>query len=146
LAPAAVDVEQIGLVHTGRHEIEQHHADGERLVARNPAPELVKAGEREAGVARLVKIGLVPPAAEIANPRNMEGEAAAIIVATSQPLGRLGEQVPRKISGALGAAQFRLLAKREEGGCISAVQHWWNSKPLTLGERYEQAVGSETGS
>ena len=48
----------------GRHQVEQHHADAERLGARHALPELLEAGEQEAGIARLVKIGFIPPAAE----------------------------------------------------------------------------------
>jgi len=54
-----------------RDQVEQHHADTERLVARDPFPELLEAGKQEAGVTRLVKIGFVPLAAEIADPGQM---------------------------------------------------------------------------
>ena len=40
----------------------------ERLIARDLFPELLEAGEQEAGVARFVEIGFLPPAAEIADP------------------------------------------------------------------------------
>ena len=52
----------------GRHQVEQHDADAERLITRNPRPELLEPREQEAGVARFVKIDLIPPAAEIAGP------------------------------------------------------------------------------
>jgi hypothetical protein len=53
----------------GRYQVEQHDADAARLIARDPLPELLEAGKQKAGVARLLKIGFVPPAAEIADPR-----------------------------------------------------------------------------
>ena len=55
----------------GGHQVEQHHANAERLVPRDPLPELLEAGEQKAGVACLVEIGFVPKAAEIADPRQM---------------------------------------------------------------------------
>ena len=64
-------VEQVRLMLGGGHQVEQHHADAERLVARYPLPELLETGEQEAGVARLVEIGFIPQAAEIADPRKM---------------------------------------------------------------------------
>ena len=66
LAPIAVRDKQVRLVVIGGHQVEQHHADAERLIARHPLPELLEAGEQESGVARLKEIGFVPPAAEIA--------------------------------------------------------------------------------
>jgi hypothetical protein len=71
LVPTVIDREQVRLVVIGGHQVEQHDADAERLVPRHPLPELLEAGEQKAGVARLVKIGFVPPAAEIADPRQM---------------------------------------------------------------------------
>ena len=50
-----------------RHQVEQNHADAEWLVARNPLPEFLEAGEQKSGVARFVEIGFVPEAAEIAD-------------------------------------------------------------------------------
>jgi hypothetical protein len=61
-------LEEIELMTGGRHEIEQHDADGKRLVSRDAGPQPVEAGEQKSGVARLMKIELVPPAAEIADP------------------------------------------------------------------------------
>jgi hypothetical protein len=66
LAPDSV--EQIRLMPTGGHEIEQHDADGERLIARDPRPKLIESAEQKAGVARLVEADLIPPAPEIADP------------------------------------------------------------------------------
>ena len=71
LAPVGVGREQIRLMLAGGNQVEQHHADAERLGARNPLPQLLEAGEQETRVARLVEIGFVPEAAEIANPRKM---------------------------------------------------------------------------
>ena len=65
LAPVIVGREQVRLVLTSGHQVEQHHADAERRDARDPLPDLLEAGEQKAGVARFVKIGFVPPAAEI---------------------------------------------------------------------------------
>ena len=48
----------------GGRKVEQHDADAERLVGRHPPPELIKAGEQKAGIARL-KEGA---AAKIGNP------------------------------------------------------------------------------
>ena len=71
LAPVIVAREQVRLMLIGGHQVEQHHADGEGLVPRNLFPELLKAGEQKPRVARLVKIGFVQPAAEIADPGQM---------------------------------------------------------------------------
>ena len=68
LAPAVVGVEQIRLVVIGRHQVKQRDADAERLGTGHPVPQLLETGEEEPGVARLVKIGFVPEAAEIADP------------------------------------------------------------------------------
>ena len=68
LAPVAVGVKQVRLVVIGGNQVEQHHADAERLVARHAVPGLLEAAKQESGVARLVKIGFVPEAAEIADP------------------------------------------------------------------------------
>jgi hypothetical protein len=64
--------EQVRLVPGGGHQVEQHHADAERLGARDPQPELLEAGEQEAGIVRLVEIGFIPPAAEIADQGKMD--------------------------------------------------------------------------
>ena len=72
LAPAVIGSEQVRLVLVGVHEVEQHDADAERLVARNAPPDFLEAGEQESGVACLVEIGFVPPAAEIGDPRKMQ--------------------------------------------------------------------------
>ena len=72
LAPVIVGREQIGLMMSGGHQVEQHDADAERLGARDAPPKLFKAGEQKAGIARLVKIGFIPPAAEIAGPRKVD--------------------------------------------------------------------------
>jgi hypothetical protein len=66
LTPVIVGSEQIGLVLAGGNQVEQHDADTERLVMRYSLPELLKAAKEKAGVAHFVKIGFVPPAAEIA--------------------------------------------------------------------------------
>jgi hypothetical protein len=71
LAPVIVGREQVRLMVVGGDQVKQHHADAERFGAWHPFPELLEAGEQEAGVARLVKIGFLPPAAEIADPRQM---------------------------------------------------------------------------
>jgi hypothetical protein len=63
-----VVLEQIKLMAGGRHQVEQHNADRQRLVARDTAPEPVETGEKKAGVARFMEIDLIPAAAEIANP------------------------------------------------------------------------------
>ena len=63
--------EQVRLMLGGRHQVEQHDADAQRLVARHPLPELLEAGEQKAGVARFVEIGFIPPAAEIGDPGQM---------------------------------------------------------------------------
>ena len=63
--------EQVRLMLVGGHQVEQHHADAQRFVARDPLPELLEAGEQKAGVARFVKIGFIPPAAEIGDPGQM---------------------------------------------------------------------------
>jgi hypothetical protein len=68
LAPAGVSVKQVGLVLSGRHQVEQHDADTQRLIPRHARPKLLKAGKQKAGVARFVEIGFIPPAAEAANP------------------------------------------------------------------------------
>jgi hypothetical protein len=52
LAPAAVGIEQVGLMLVGGHQVEQHDADAQRLVARDPLPDFLEAGEQEAGVTR----------------------------------------------------------------------------------------------
>ena len=52
----------------GWHEIEQHGADGKRLLAGHPGPQPVEAGKKKSAVAGLMEIDLVPPAAEIAGP------------------------------------------------------------------------------
>ena len=52
----------------GGDQVEQHYAHAQGFVARDPFPELLEAGKQEAGVTRLVKIGFVPLAAEIADP------------------------------------------------------------------------------
>ena len=62
---SVVGREQVRLMLIGGHQVEQHDADAERLGARDPLPDLLEAGEQKAGVARFVKIGFVPPAAEI---------------------------------------------------------------------------------
>jgi hypothetical protein len=52
----------------GRHQVEQHDADAQRLVPRHALPEVLEATEQKAGVARFLEIGFIPPAAEIGNP------------------------------------------------------------------------------
>jgi len=47
LAPVIVGREEVRLVVGGGHQVEQHHANAERLVPRDPLPELVEAGEQE---------------------------------------------------------------------------------------------------
>jgi hypothetical protein len=42
---------------TGGNRVEQHNADAERLVGRNPLPELLEAGEQKPCVVRLMEIG-----------------------------------------------------------------------------------------
>ena len=115
-----------------RNEIEQHHTNGKRLVARDPRPELVEVAEQKAGVARLAEADLIPPPAEIANPRQVKAQAAAIIITAPQALGRLGKQVPGEIRCTVVGAQFRLEhllmahAFGEAGGGrlnVDAVQH-----------------------
>jgi hypothetical protein len=64
--------EQVRLMLVGGHQIEQHHADRKRFVAWDPFPELLEAGKQEAGVAPFVEVGFVPPAAEIADPGQMD--------------------------------------------------------------------------
>lgn len=59
---------QIELVAGGRHKIEQHDANGKRLVPWDLAPELAEAGEQKADVAGRVEADLVPKAAGIADP------------------------------------------------------------------------------
>jgi len=108
LAPGVVGREQVWLVMIGGHQVEQHHADGKRLVARHALPELLEAGEQESGVARFVEIGFVPPTVEIADPGQMRAEPAAIVIAPAQPLGRFGQQMLRKIMRAFLGAQVRL--------------------------------------
>jgi hypothetical protein len=61
--------EQVRLVLGGGHQVEQDHADADWLGARDPLPDLFKAGEQKAGVARLKEIGFIPPAAEIGDRR-----------------------------------------------------------------------------
>ena len=46
LAPAAIGVEQARLVLAGGHQVEQHHAHAQRLIARDALPELLEAGEQ----------------------------------------------------------------------------------------------------
>src|SRR5438105_4719636 len=69
----------------------------------------------------------------------METETAAKIVAASQALGSLGQQMPREILRSFGGAQLRfehmLMAHAlgEPGGRrldIDAMSIWWNSNPL----------------
>jgi hypothetical protein len=67
-APVVVGCEQVRLVPGGGKQVEQHDANTERLISRDPRPELLEASEQETSVAGLVKIGFVPPAAEIADP------------------------------------------------------------------------------
>ena len=66
LTPVIVDREQVRLMLGGGHQVEQHDADAEGLGARDPSPKLIEAGEQKAGVARLVKIGFIPPGARCA--------------------------------------------------------------------------------
>src|SRR5215469_4136590 len=49
LAPIIVGREQIRLVIIGRHQVEQHDADGKRFVARHARPDFLEAGEQKAG-------------------------------------------------------------------------------------------------
>src|SRR5437899_1892586 len=72
LARVAVGREQVRLMLAGGNQVEQHDADGKRLVGRHPLPELIKAGEQKSGVARLEEGDFVPPAAEIANPGKVQ--------------------------------------------------------------------------
>jgi hypothetical protein len=72
LAPVVVGREQVRLVLDGGHQVEQHDADAERLISRDPAPELVETREQKAGVSCLVKIGFIPRAAEIADSGKMD--------------------------------------------------------------------------
>ena len=74
----------------------------------------------------------IPVAAEIADPGKMQAQAAAIIIAAPQPLGRFREQVLGEIMRALVGAQVRfkdvLMADafgKAGGGRldIHAVQH-----------------------
>jgi len=99
LAPIIVGREQIRLVIIGRHQVEQHDADGKRFVARHARPDFLEAGEQKAGVARFVKIGFVPPAAKIPDPGKMHAEPPAVVVAAAQPLGRLGQEMLRENVG-----------------------------------------------
>jgi hypothetical protein len=68
LAPLVVGGEEIRLMLRGGNQIQQHDADAERLGARYPLPELLEAGEQEAGVVRFEEGDFIPPAAEIADP------------------------------------------------------------------------------
>ena len=77
----------------GWNEIKQHDTDRQRLVTRHPRPQLLKARQQKARVARLGEGDFIPPAAEIAGPGKMQAEAAAIITAAPQALGRLRQQV-----------------------------------------------------
>jgi hypothetical protein len=74
LAPAVVGREQVRLMLIGGHQVQQHDADTQRLIARDLPPKLLEAGKQESGIARFVKIGFVPPAAEIADPRKMRAK------------------------------------------------------------------------
>jgi len=76
------------------------------LVRGNPLPELLEAGEQKAGVARFLKIGFVPAAAEIGDPGQMHAKPPAVIVAAAQALARLRQQVLREIVCALLGAQI----------------------------------------
>jgi hypothetical protein len=51
--------------------VRRQHADAERLVTWNTRPELGETGEQKTGVVRLMKIDLIPEAAEIADPRKV---------------------------------------------------------------------------
>jgi len=103
-----------------------------------PSGRLDRARQR-ANVARLVKIGFVPPAAEIADPGQMHAQPAGIIIAPPQPLGRLGQQMLRKIVRAFLRAQVRLqhmlmadafgIARRRRLD-IDAVQHLVKQQPV----------------
>jgi hypothetical protein len=83
LAPVIVGRKEIRLMLIGGHQVEQHHADAERLGARDPFPDLLEAGEQKAGVARFVKIGFVPEAAEIGHPGQVHAQAPAVVIAAA---------------------------------------------------------------
>ena len=46
LAPVIVGREQVRLMLFGGHQVEQHHAHAQRLIARDALPELLEAGEQ----------------------------------------------------------------------------------------------------
>jgi hypothetical protein len=70
LAPVVVGREQVRLMPAGGNQVEQD-ADAQRFVPRHAVPKLIEAGEQKAGVARLMEIGFVPPAAELGDPGKM---------------------------------------------------------------------------
>ena len=90
LAPVGVDREQIRLMLVGGHQVEQHHADAERLGTRDPLPELLEAGEQESGVSRFVKIGFVPEATDerLADDYSSRRGAAAPLARTQHEIAR----------------------------------------------------------
>src|SRR5258707_7352376 len=96
----------------GGNKVEQHDADGQRLVTRHAEPKLTETGPQKAGLARFLKSDLIPPAAEIGNPGKMQAQTATVIVAAPQPLGRLGEQVLREVPGADRSAAGRALRRQ----------------------------------
>jgi len=53
LAPVSIGRKQVRLMLAGGHQVEQHHADAQRFVPRDPVPELLEAGEQKAGVVGL---------------------------------------------------------------------------------------------
>jgi hypothetical protein len=72
LATVVVGGEQIRLMMAGRYQVEQHDADRQRLIARHPRPQLLKARKQKAGVARFEEGDFIPSAAEIAGPGKMQ--------------------------------------------------------------------------
>jgi len=65
---AAVGREQVRLMHRRRNEIEQHDADGKRLVPRHALPKVLEARQQKTGVTGFREGDLVPIAAEVADP------------------------------------------------------------------------------
>ena len=65
---AAVGREQVRLMHRRRNEIEQHDADGKRLVPWHALPKVLEACQQKAGIPGFREGDLVPMAAEIADP------------------------------------------------------------------------------
>ena len=108
LTAAIVGREQIRLMLAGGNKVEQHDPDRQRFITGHAQPELFEAGQQKAGLARFLKIDLIPPAAEIADPGKMHAQSGAVVVAPPQPLGGFGKQVLREVPGAVIRAQFRL--------------------------------------